>query len=110
MNLTVTGKAMVFRNEQMKRDGTPFISYAVYLSKKNQNGDYRKKRFEARFRRGVEVANKSMIDIKNGWYDWREYEKDGRTEHVDVIFVDDFETIEADPPGFSALGQEELPF
>ena len=63
--------------------------------------------FPVQFRKGIELADKTMILIKESWIGAYEG-KDGVKFYE---FVNDFETVESDiPSGFQEVTDEELPF
>lgn len=110
MEINCNGKAMVFRNDFTKRDGTTFPRYSASKGAKQMDGSYKPVWYFLRFRKGVEFQNKTQILIKESWADYDFYEKDGKEECKHGFFVNDFEILEADVPGFSALADEDIPF
>lgn len=64
--------------------------YKVGLSKKDVNGNYINGYKDIRFKKGVELEDKSKIYIKKAWLDF--YIKDKKT--IDYIFCSEFELIE----------------
>lgn len=75
----------IFRNDTEKG-----VFYSVGLSKKDINGNYVNGYKNVRFKKGVEVANKTKIYIKKAFLDF--YQKEDRT--IDYIFITDFVTLE----------------
>ena len=75
----------IFRNDTEKG-----VFYSVGLSKKDINGNYVNGYKNVRFKKGVEVANKTKIYIKKAFLDF--YQKENRT--IDYIFITDFVTLE----------------
>lgn len=68
--------------------------YSIGLSKKKQDGSYDNGFISARFKKGVEVSNKSRIKIKEAWLSFNTNE--GKT--FPFVFINDFELIsEANP-------------
>lgn len=63
--------------------------YKVGLSKKDVNGNYINGYKDIRFKKGVELADKTRIYIKKAWLDF--YIKDKKT--IDYIFCSDFEEV-----------------
>ena len=64
--------------------------YKVGLSKKDVNGNYINGYKDIRFKKGVELEDKTKIYIKKAWLDF--YIKDKKT--IDYIFCSEFEKIE----------------
>ena len=64
--------------------------YKVGLSKKDVNGNYINGYKDIRFKKRVELEDKSKIYIKKAWLDF--YIKDKKT--IDYIFCSEFELIE----------------
>jgi hypothetical protein len=63
--------------------------YKVGLSKKDVNGNYINGYKDIRFKKGVELADKTKIYIKKAWLDF--YIKDKKT--IDYIFCSEFEEV-----------------
>jgi hypothetical protein len=64
--------------------------YKVGLSKKDVNGNYINGYKDIRFKKGVELEDKTKIYIKKAWLDF--YIKDKKT--IDYIFCSEFEKVE----------------
>lgn len=108
MNITNEKQVMVFKKDN---------KYTVGISNKKQDGSYEKAYFPIQFNKGVELADRTKIYIKNAWlsfYKWEYQDKKGTTF---FIKCSDFETIqetienskqepvqEEDP--FAAFGQQ----
>ena len=86
MNITNNYAVTIFRNDN--EYGT---FYKVGLSKKDKEGNYINGYKDVRFKKGVELADKTKIYIKKAWLDF--YIKDKRT--IDYIFISEFETLES---------------
>ena len=68
--------------------------YSIGLSKKNKNGGYDNGFMSVRFKKGVEIRNKTRIKIKDAWLSFNV--KDNKT--FPYIFINDYEIIsEANP-------------
>lgn len=63
--------------------------YKVGLSKKGVDGNYINGYKDIRFKKGVELADKTRIYIKKAWLDF--YIKDKKT--IDYIFCSEFEEV-----------------
>ena len=85
MNITNTYPVTIFRNDTQY--GT---FYKVGLSKKDVNGNYINGYKDVRFKKEVELADKTKIYIKKAWLDF--YVKEKRT--IDYIFISEFETLD----------------
>lgn len=84
MNITNKYPLMVFKNDY---DGKTF--YNIGISKKEENGSYTNGYIPCRFKKGVNVENKTKIKLKNAWLDF--YLKENKSIHY--IFVNDFEIV-----------------
>lgn len=89
MNLEAGKITMVFVNEY---DGRKL--YSIGLSKKNKNGGYDNGFMSARFKKDVEIVNKTRIKIKEAWLTFNTNE--GKT--FPYIFINDFEVISEPNP------------
>lgn len=79
---------MIFRNE---RDGR--VSYSVGLSRKNQDGGYENSYFPIKFKKGIDLANKTRIKLLNSYLTFDNYtDKDGKNRTFNYIMVIDFES------------------
>lgn len=76
---------MIFRN--VFDNG---ISYSTTISHKNINDEYENAFINVRFKKDIDVENKSKIIIKNAWLDFYE-NKDGK--NVFYIFISDFDLV-----------------
>lgn len=56
--MNITGKTMVFKND---------YGYSCTISKKNQDGNYDRMYLQIQLPKDVELENKTMIEIKNGF-------------------------------------------
>ena len=68
--------------------------YSIGLSKKNKNGGYDNGFMSVRFKKGVEVGNKTRIKIKDAWLSFNTNE--GKT--FPYIFINDYEVISEPNP------------
>lgn len=85
MNITNDYPVTIFRNDTQYG---PF--YKVGISKKDINGNYINGYKDCRFKKEVQLENKTKIYIKKAWLDF--YVKDKKT--IDYIFISEFETVE----------------
>ena len=84
MNIENKYPVMIFRNEFEGK-----ALYNVGLSKKDQEGNYINGSIPCKFKKDVEVENKSKIYIKKAWLDF--YRKDKQT--IPFIFISEFEYV-----------------
>lgn len=82
MKSTYTGPATVFRHD---KNGHTF--YSVAVSRKNSEGDTIFGYKLVQFKKGVELADRTKIDIRNGWETFY-VNKDGET--IFYVFIADF--------------------
>lgn len=56
--MNISGKTIIFKSE---------YGYSTTISKKNQNGEYERMYVSVQLPKGVELENKSFIDITKGF-------------------------------------------
>lgn len=59
MSLKVTGETFIFKNDKG--------AYSTSISKKNEDGTYENMRISVNFRKGIELENKTKINVTNGF-------------------------------------------
>lgn len=64
--------------------------YKVGISKKDQNGNYINGYLDVRFKKDVELEDRTNIYIKKAWIDF--YLKDKKT--IPYVFINEFETVD----------------
>ena len=113
MGLTVKSDdkgVMVFANEKEGANGK-YTLYSIGVSSKNTNGGYNSGYINVRFKKGVEVANKSKIKINNAFY---VVNKSGDKSYVSLMITDfDNMSENANSDGFvdmNDIKDDELPF
>ena len=96
--MRITGETMIFKNEKGM--------YNTTISNKKEDGTYENMRISVNFRKGVEIEDKTKINIKDGFLSfWKN--KDGLPQVKLVIM--DFEEVNTD--GFQISNDEsDLPF
>ena len=111
--LSIIGETMIFRKDHEYSNGT-FATYSTGISRKQEDGSYKNKYKEVKFRKGVSIPDKTIINIKDGFLTFREYmAPGGDMKDVEYIMVLDFEIVSGKEPehtGFTQLQDEELPF
>ena len=92
MGLTVTSDdkgCMVFANEKTSDKGK-YTLYSIGVSSKDANNNWVSGYVSCRFKKGVEVANKTKIKINNAFYVVTK--SNGKT--YTTLMITDFETLE----------------
>lgn len=110
--MNVSGNGMVFRNEHEK-NGDTWYSYAVGISSKDREGNWVSATMPIRFKKGIEVADRTRINITNGFFSVRAYEKEGQTRKIIEIMCLEYEEVMSGsnmPEGFTSLQDEDIPF
>ena len=108
-----SGETMIFKNDKG--------FYSTTLSKKNQDGTYANAYISVGFRKGVDIPNRTKINVKSGFLTFDQYERDGSKITNLKLFISDFETLNgtAQKPNankgsenefFGADSEENLPF
>lgn len=85
MNIVNENPVMIF-----KKDGQYGASYSLGLSKKKQDGSYENGYIPCKFKKDIELENKTKIKIKNAWLTFNV--KDKKT--YPYIFINSFDIIE----------------
>lgn len=85
MNISNDYPVMIFR-----RDNEFGTFYKVGISKKDIDGNYINGYKDVRFKKGVQLEDRTKIYIKKAWLDF--YIKDKKT--IDYIFISEFDTLE----------------
>ena len=91
-----------------RKDFDGRAKYTIGVSKK-VGEEYKSRYMQVAFRKGVELTDKTMIQIKEWWPSWYET-KDGMT--VFTMFINGFEVVDAPPKGFeyATVDESECPF
>ena len=85
MNISNDYAVTIYRNDTQY--GT---FYKAGISKKDVKGNYINGYKDCRFKKDVQLENKTKIYIKKAWLDF--YVKNKKT--IDYIFISEFETVE----------------
>lgn len=84
LNSKFSGETMIFKSDKG--------FYSTSLSTKQADGSYKNKYINVGFKKGVNIPNKTKINIKNGWLTFDFYtNKEGKEESVFKIFVSEYE-------------------
>lgn len=115
MKSKFSDQAMIFRKDTGDR-----TFYSTTISKKKADGEYENAYIRIDFKKGTDLPNKTLIDIKNGWltfYPTKAYKKDGTEFNTTQLYVfcNEYEIIskpdEAEQvSGFSQLTEDDIPF
>ena len=80
--MKVTGETMIFKND---------IGYSTSISNKKEDGTYENMSISVNFRKGVELENKTKINITDGFLSFYKTKNDEKRLKLVVM---DFETNE----------------
>ena len=99
---------LIFRKDTDER-----TFYSATISKKKADGEYENAYIRVEFKKGTDIPNKTLIDIKNGWLTF--YIKDKIPQWY--VFVNEYEIVDkpeevkpTEIEGFSQLNTEDIPF
>ena len=85
--------------------------YKIGLSHKTMDGKVEFANFPVRFKKGVELENKTKIYIKNYWLDFYNWEYQGKKGTSYYIFINEFTTLdEAIEPSKKIVEEHNDPF
>lgn len=107
------GETMVFKNDKG--------FYSTSISQKKIDGSYENGYFSLNFKKGVDIPNKTKINVKNGWLKFYKYQNKstGKEDTSWQIFVNDFDIVgnnstpvkaKAQQDDFIADDSDDLPF
>lgn len=102
MNIKENAEVMIFKNDDR---------YAIGMSKKDRNNQWYNGYFPCKFKKGVDIENKTKIILKNAFISF--YLNEGKT--IPYIMIMDFEKAEQKDNYFELKGEVresdfELPF
>lgn len=80
--MKITGETMIFKND---------IGYSTSISNKKEDGTYENMSISVNFRKGVELENKTKINITDGFLSFYKTKNDEKKLKLVVM---DFETNE----------------
>lgn len=108
--MNITGKHTVFVNEGATQDGRTYKNYSIGISEKQEDGKWLTYYMYCNFRKGVELANKTQIEIKNAWL--KPYPtKDGKAGIK--AFISEFDIVEKpvdSVDNYATAYTDDLPF
>lgn len=94
MGLTVTTDdkgTKVYKQVKTNTSGQNYPIYSTQVSSKDKNGAWKSAYVTLKFRNGTDIANKTVIKIKNGFMSFNPNSAGG--EKYPFVFVDDYEII-----------------
>ena len=97
MNITNNRAVMIFKNEN---------KYVVGLSKKKQNGEYENAYIKIEFNKDVELEDKTLIEIKNAWLSFYNWEYEGKKGTTYFIKCSEFEVLGEAPNPYKEFKEE----
>ena len=107
MRSKFTDQTMIFRKDTDDR-----TFYSATISKKKADGEYENAYIRVEFKKGTDLPNKTLIDIKNGWLTF--YIKDKIPQWY--VFVNEYEIVDkpevkpTEIEGFASLSDDQIPF
>ena len=89
-------------------------SYSIKIAKKNIKGEFETAFMPVKFKKGVEIANKTKIIIKNGWITFNLVDKKPNW----YVFINEFDEVDYKVDHYQEFAEEtksdefymELPF
>lgn len=76
--MNITGKTMIFKNEKGM--------YSTALSTKNTEGKYENMYIAVNLKKGTELENKTLIDVKNGFLSF--YKDKNGLAHMKLVIIE----------------------
>jgi hypothetical protein len=99
LKVITDGKAVtVYRQDKTSQSGNSYAQYSIGVSSKNANGEWLNGFLDCVFKKGVELVNKSKININNSFYTVNEYNGKKNLK----LFVLDFDVVEGGAPNTSS--------
>lgn len=98
INTNITGETMIFKNDKG--------FYSTSMSKKMVDGTYQSTYIPVQFKKGVEVENKTTINITKGFLSFDKYTPKGATKETTSWKIIVTEFIVAGASGLTAKGSE----
>lgn len=109
INTNITGETMIFKNDKG--------FYSTSMSKKMVDGTYQSAYIPVQFKKGVEVENKTTINITKGFLSFDKYTPKGSTKETTSwkLIVTEFTTASGSAPAtkgseFEIASDDDLPF
>lgn len=80
----------IYRNEKTTQNGGKFATYSIGVASKDRDGNWVNAFIDCQFKKGIDVANKSKINISNSFYAVNEYNGNKYIK----LFIMEFEIVE----------------
>lgn len=109
--INLTGELTIYAKVKEKRSGGTWTSYSTKISSKDNDGTWQSAFITVGFKKGVEVANKAKINVKNAFLSVESYNGNNSLKLV----VLDFDVVSGGEgnSGAAAINmpiEEESPF
>jgi hypothetical protein len=91
MRIDATGETMIFRKEYEDK-----VFYSTSLGQKKQDGEWENASIDVKFKKGVNLADKTKINVTSGWL---KFWLKGKIPAWQ-IFINEFEQLSGIPSGF----------
>lgn len=85
MQITNDRPVMVFKKDN---------KYSVGVSKKKKDGSYENAYIKIEFNKDIELEDKTLIQIKNAWLDFYNWEYEGKKGTTFLVRCSDFEKVD----------------
>lgn len=122
--LTLTGEKVKIIRQDREYNGNTMTSYSMMVSSKDSNDEWHNAFVPCRFKKGVSLENKTLINIKNAFPTVNSYKDKSGTERAEVKWmITEYEldgasapanaNVNLDADGFMVIPDgidEELPF
>lgn len=108
INVNITGETMIFKNDKG--------FYSTSMSRKTVDGTYQSAYIPVQFKKGVELENKSTINITKGFLSFDKYTPKDATKEVTSwkLVITEFTTVGASNTETKGsefeVDNEDLPF
>lgn len=96
--MKITGETMIFKND---------IGYSTSISNKKEDGTYENMSISVNFRKGVELENKTKINITDGFLSFYKTKNDEKRLKLVVM---EFDTEELPFTEVENITRDDLPF
>jgi hypothetical protein len=97
--MKITGKTIIFKND---------IGYSTSISNKKEDGTYENMSISVNFRKGVELENKTKINITDGFLSF--YKTKNDEKRLKLVVMDFEQADKIDGNDVFELTSEDLPF
>lgn len=120
--VTLTGEKVKIIRQEKEYNGNTITSYSMMVASKDMNDEWHNGFMPCRFKKGVSIDNKTVINIKNAFPTVNTYKDKSGTERTEVKWlITEYEVdgakapanVNLDADGFMAIDDSldgELPF